>query len=164
MKEACEAFTDWLAKQQTQTMPRVIYVAQDLVNGTFVMETDFPIPDEIGLDDDVYEEDHQWDDILLDELTFTMRARALFKYLGANTVGEAYDKILSKGPTVALRTPNMGRKTLRHMAYVVRKAMSGCVVDGVYYDRAEKKFLDYLNETYNLQPDVDDVDEERDNK
>lgn len=55
MKEACAALTDWLAKQQTQTMPRVIYIAQDLVNGTFVLETDFPIPDEI-------EEDEHYDD------------------------------------------------------------------------------------------------------
>ena len=84
MKEACVAFTDWLAKQQTRTMPSVVYVSQDLVNGTFVLETDFPIPEEIEDDeenDDEEEEEEEEEeegngDIEINEVTQTVKSKS----------------------------------------------------------------------------------------
>jgi hypothetical protein len=160
--ETANALTDWLQSRiPTRTTPKVVYFSHDPMTGLVTIETDAPIPNET--DDDIGddEEDRQWDDIALNELAFTPRAMGLFKFLDVGTVGEAYDKILSKGPTIALRTPNMGKKTLRHMAYIIRKAMSGLVIDGVYYAPAQQKFHDYLNTTYKLQPGIDDLSEER---
>lgn len=160
--ETADALTDWLQSRiPTRTTPKVVYFSHDLMTGLVTIETDAPIPDETEGNDKIV---WQWDDIALSKLALTGRASALFKYLDVETVGEAYDKVLSKGQTIALRTPNMGKKTLRHMAYVIRKAMSGLVIDGVYYAPAQQKFHNYLNTTYELQPGIDDLSEERKNK
>ena len=167
MKEACVAFTDWLAKQQTRTMPSVVYVSQDLVNGTFVLETDFPIPEETEDDEEnddeeeEEEEDRQWDDIALIDLELSPRASNILKHLNVSTAGEMYDKILAKGYRKAIGIPGVGANTLRHMAYVIRKAMKGLVIDGVYYAPAKAEFIDYIGKVYKLQFGVDDVYEER---
>ena len=158
-----------------RTVGDAVYFSHDLMTGEMLVELSYPLPldeyeEDLDWDDDEEDEpmetandneDLEWDDIPLSKFVFTQRASALFNILGASTVGEAYDKILSKGPNIALRTPNMGPKTVRHMAYIIRKAMSGLVIDGVYYAPAQQKFHDYLNTTYKLQPGIDDLSEER---
>lgn len=57
-KDVCEALTDWLqAEHPRRTMPKVIRVTESLVDGTYTIETDRPLPDDgieyrIGDDDE----------------------------------------------------------------------------------------------------------------
>jgi hypothetical protein len=175
--EVKQALTEWLQRERypLRTIGKVVYFSHDLMTGTTTVEMNFPLPDDeeeaayddheddydLAHEDEYDEEDRQWDDIALSKLALTGRASALFKYLDVETVGEAYDKVLSKGPTLALRTPNMGKKTLRHMAYVIRKAMKGLVIDGVYYAPARAEFIDYIGKVYKLQFGIDEASEER---
>lgn len=46
-EDVCAALTDWLQSEHPRrTMPKVIFVTENLIEGNYTIETDAPIPED----------------------------------------------------------------------------------------------------------------------